>query len=225
MLAFEKAVQMGADGIELDVQLTKDGEVVICHDETLDRTSDGHGELRNYTLSELKQFDFSKPHPEYGFTPLPTLAELLDFMRGNDLAINIELKTGLIAYPGLEEKTVALVRDFGMEERVWYSSFNHQSVLKAKLLAPRAHHAFLLSQALADMPDYANKYGVEALHPDINTLRLFPELVGSLQTQGKRVHVWTVDNLEIMKDMCRLGVDAFITDCPDNGRRIADSDY
>ena len=80
MPAFEKAVQMGADGVELDVQLTKDGEVVICHDEWLDRTSNGHGELRELTLAELKRLDFSKTHPEYGFTPIPTLAEFLDFI-------------------------------------------------------------------------------------------------------------------------------------------------
>ena len=222
MPAFEKAVQMGADGVELDVQLTKDGEVVICHDEWLDRTSNGHGELRELTLAELKRLDFSKTHPEYGFTPIPTLAEFLDFMRGNELVINIELKTGRFRYPGLEEKTVRLVGEFGMAERVWYSSFNHESVMRAKEIARGSHFAFLLAQVFLDMPAYALRHGIEALHPDSAILGLCPDILAQAHTAGQRVHVWTVDSRFEMKEMCRLGVDAFVTDCPDNGRRIVD---
>lgn len=222
MPAFEKAVEMGADGIEMDVQLTKDGQVVICHDEWLDRTSNGHGELRELTLAELKKLDFSKPHPEYGFTSIPTLEEFLDFMQGNELAFNIELKTGCFAYPGLVEKTVALVEKYGLAERCWYSSFNHESVMEAKKLAPESHFGFLLAQVFLNMGEYMKQYGAEALHPSTRILELCPDLLSQVQAAGGRIHVWTVDSRLEMEKMCRLGVDGFITDCPDNGRKIAD---
>ena len=166
--------------------------------------------------------EVSRAHPEYGFTPIPTLVEFLDFMRGNELVINIELKTGRFRYPGLEEKTVRLVREFGMAERVWYSSFNHESVLRVKEIARGSHFAFLLAQVFLDMPAYALRHGIEALHPDSAILGLCPDLLAQAHTAGQRVHVWTVDSRLEMKEMCRLGVDAFVTDCPDNGRRIVD---
>jgi glycerophosphoryl diester phosphodiesterase len=98
MPAFEKAIKMGADGIELDVQLTKDSVIVICHDERIDRTSDGIGWLKDYTLKELREFSFSKTHPEYGDIKIPTLREFLEFFTLTGKGLNIELKTGLFYY-------------------------------------------------------------------------------------------------------------------------------
>lgn len=95
MPAFRKAVEMGADGIELDVQFSRDGEIVICHDETIDRTSNGEGPVRAYTLFELQAFNFCSVHKEFGFVKIPTLREFLTFMRENDFLLNIELKTGV----------------------------------------------------------------------------------------------------------------------------------
>lgn len=122
MPAFEKAVEMGADGIELDVQFSRDGEIVICHDETIDRTSDGEGAVRAYTLTEVKAFNFCSVHPEFGFVEIPTLQEFLDFMGKYDFQLNIELKTGVYDYPGLEAATAEMVRGYGLADRVLYSS-------------------------------------------------------------------------------------------------------
>lgn len=88
MSAFIKACEMGADGIELDVQLTKDGEIVIIHDETVDRVSNGTGWVKDYTLNEIRKLNFAKLHPEYGFTTIPTLQELFQFMSKNKILIN-----------------------------------------------------------------------------------------------------------------------------------------
>ena len=214
---------MGADGLELDVQLTKDGEVVVCHDEYINRTSDGKGALRDFTLAELRQFDFSKPHPEQGRTRIPLLAEVLDFLRGTEMELNIELKTGVVRYPGLEEKTVALVQEFGLAERIWYSSFNHESVRLAKELAPESHTGFLFGQPMLGMPAYAMQHGVEALHPARCLLDVCPRLLEESHAAGRRVHVWVVDSKLDMSHMCELGVDVFFTDCPDNARRIVDA--
>lgn len=105
---------MQADGIELDVQLTKDGELVIIHDETVDRVSDGSGYVRDYTLAELKALDVSRPILDYRMVRIPTLAEVLELIKGTDVEINIECKTGIFYYPGLEEKVVRLVQGKGI---------------------------------------------------------------------------------------------------------------
>lgn len=221
MEAFGKAVQMGADGIELDVQLTKDGEVVIAHDEKIDRVSDRKGWLKDYTLAELKKISFSKTHPEYGFVQIPTLVEFLDFMKGNDLTINIELKTGLLYYDGLESKTLDIVKKTGMQERVWYSSFNHYSLRKIKEIALDSKIGLLCDQNFIDFPQYMDRLQAQAIHPAVSILSN-EEFVENCRAEGIPLHVWTVDVKTEMKRMCELGIDAFITDCPDHGRRIVD---
>ena len=96
MLAFQKAYEAGADGIELDVQLTKDGQVVVIHDEKVDRTTNGTGLVRDYTLEELRKLDASYIYTgEMGFNPIPTFEEYCAWVAGTDLVTNIELKTGI----------------------------------------------------------------------------------------------------------------------------------
>ena len=102
MLAFQKAFETGADGIELDVQLTKDGEVVIIHDETVDRTTDGTGYVRDYPLEVLQKLDASYLYKkEVGFWPIPTLREYCEWVCEKDLVTNIELKTSVFEYKGI----------------------------------------------------------------------------------------------------------------------------
>ena len=220
MPAFEKAIAMGADGIELDVQLTKDGEIVICHDEKIDRTSNGQGWLKDYTLTELKKFNFSNPHPEYGFAEIPTLEELLAMIKPTDLTLNIELKTNMIYYDGLEEKTASLVKRYGMDERVIYSSFNHYSLQKLKKQFPEVQIGLLMGENFVDVPDYPKRLGAMAVHPPVRVLT--KEYIDRCHEHGLKVHTWTVDNLIMIHGVIAMGVDAFITDCPDNGRRIVD---
>lgn len=218
--SFQKAIDMGADGVEFDVQLSKDGEIVICHDERIDRTSDGKGYIKDYTLKELKQFNFNKPHPEYGFVEIPTLKELLDLMQPTNLTLNIELKTGVIYYDGIEEKTAQLVKQYGMEEQVIYSSFNHYSLQKLKTQFLEVQIGLLMGENFVDIPDYPKRLGAMAVHPPVGTLT--KEYIDQCHEYGLKVHTWTVDNLDKMREVITMGVDAFITDCPDNGRRIAD---
>ena len=145
MEAFALAVKQEADGIELDVQMTKDGQVVVIHDETIDRVSDGKGAVRDYTLEELRKFSFSNHMENYKEAAIPTLKEVLEFLKPTNLELNIELKTGIYWYPGLEEKTMELVKEAGMEDRVIYSSFNHYSVQKILELDSNAQCAYLYS--------------------------------------------------------------------------------
>ena len=146
--AFEMAVKQQADGVELDVQLTKDGELVVLHDETLDRTTDGKGFVKDYTLKEVQALKAVKTHPEYQTGRIPMLAEVYDLLKPTGLEINVELKTGIFFYPGIEEKVLKLTKEMGMEERIWYSSFNHYSLKKVKECNPSARTGILYSDGI-----------------------------------------------------------------------------
>ncbi len=217
MPAFIKAVEMGADGIEFDVQLTKDGEIVICHDERIDRTSRGHGFIKDFTLAELKKIDFGKPHVEYGFVEIPTLEEVLNYTKPLAIKLNIELKTGNIYYDKLEEKMVELVRAFDMADRVIYSSFNHYSLEKLHRYAPDAQIGLLMGDDYVRVPEEVNRLGAIAVHPPVRIITR--EYVERCHEHNIKVNTWVVDNPLVMDDVIKMGVDAFITDCPDNGRR------
>ena len=134
--AFQLAVTQQADGVELDVQMTKDEKLVVIHDETIDRTSGGHGRVMDYTLAELKKMKFNRTHPEYADATIPTLAEVYELLKPAGLEINVEIKTGIIFYPEIEERLYRLELEMGMEGKIIYSSFNHYSAMKMKELNP-----------------------------------------------------------------------------------------
>lgn len=93
--AFKLAVDIGSDGIELDVQLSKDGELVVIHDEEIDRTSNGKGFVKDYTLKELKKFNFNHSNSKYHKVNIPTLKEVFELLKSTEMDINVELKTGV----------------------------------------------------------------------------------------------------------------------------------
>ena len=170
LLAFQKGIEAGADGFEFDTHLTKDGEIVIIHDERLDRTTNAQGFVKDYTLEELRKVDASKPFPECGFCGIPTLREYFELIRGRDLLTNIELKNGIFWYEGMEEKVIAMIREYGLEERVILSSFNHRSVMKCKALAPEIRCGFLTMSWLERPGEYTAARCVECYHPLYLTL-------------------------------------------------------
>lgn len=212
--AFELARRMELDGVELDVQLSRDGEVVVIHDETIDRTSDGTGMVVDYTLAELKQFQFAADFPEYGRVTIPTLREVLGIFQSTGMTVNIELKNSVIFYEGLEEKLLELVREYGMEEQVCYSSFNHYSLMKLKRHEPKARIGFLFGEQLLELPEYAKRFGADALHPGMPVIKL-PNWVQESHEQGVRVHVWTVNTEEDILKAVEEGVDSIITNYPE----------
>lgn len=219
MEAFELAVSQNADGIELDVQLSKDGRVVVIHDETIDRVSDGKGFVRDYTLEELRRFSFHNQMAEYRRAEIPTLEEVLEAVRPAGIRVNIELKTGIFAYPGIEEKTAAIVERNHMEDRVIYSSFNHYSVQKILHLQPEAETAYLISDVMLDAEKYAVRTGVPALHPALYHMKMehFPERCAQA---GTKVRVWTVNEESDLGWLIGKNVDAVITNYPERAVRI-----
>ena len=222
--AFRLAAEMGADGVELDVQLTRDGELAVIHDEWIDRVSDGSGRVADYTLEQLKDFNFNKTHPEYAeVCRIPTLREALECLRDTGLAVNIELKTGIDFYEGIEKKTVELVRELGYQNRVIYSSFNHKSVLKVREWEPAARLGFLYSHQLADAAGYARIHNVGAVHPGLSWT-YYEEEVKECIRENIDVNVWTVNDEGEMRRLAGLGVNAIITNYPDVARRVVDGE-
>ncbi|MFR5411820.1 MAG: glycerophosphodiester phosphodiesterase [Enterocloster bolteae] len=215
--AFVLAVEMGADGVELDVQMSRDGHLVVVHDERIDRVSDGSGFVRDYTLKELKGYLFNRTHPEYADARIPTLQEVYELLKETSLCVNVELKTGIYMYDGLEERVLELTRRMGMEERVIYSSFNHYSVKKIKELKPDARTGILYSDGIFHAAAYAESIGADALHPAVYNLQ-YPGVMEAARERGLKVHVWTV-NTEEERLMClEAGVDVIISNYPDRMR-------
>lgn len=219
MEAFRLAHEMGADGIELDVHLTADGEVVVAHDETISRCSNGQGRLLDLTLAELRAFDFSYGKPGYREVRIPTLAEVLAFAKDTGMTVNVELKTFPIAYEGIEALALQRVREAGMENRVVWSSFNHYSLMRLRELAPDAAIGLLYMEPLYRPGRYAADFGAQAVHPFAPTL-LNPGVVEDCRANGIGIHVWTVDAEDDLETCARMELDAVITNVPDVARRV-----
>ena len=208
--AFKKAEKMKADGVELDVQLTKDGELVVIHDETVDRVSGEKGFVKDYTLKELKRLNVSKHMPSYDKkTRIPTLDEVFDLLKNTEMTINIELKNGIVQYKNLEKRVLALVEEYDMLDRIWCSSFNHESIVRMKKLCPDMRCGLLFSDIIVNPAEYASELHVDALHPA--TYHMQDEnYIDKAHGRGLRAHVWTVNEKHEMKALVKAEADAII---------------
>lgn len=192
MLAFEKAAATkGLTGIELDIQLSKDGHIVVCHDERVDRTTDGIGEVRGFTLAELKglRIDAGGGRTEQ----IPTIEEVLDLLEkkfSEGFKLNIELKNSIVRYEGMEEKIVSLVRGRGLQGNVIYSSFSALSLERLRRLEPEAEIGMLDSKVSDCLFKLKGGCGANALHPFWRGIDLPAELL-----QGYAVRAWLSGHL------------------------------
>ncbi len=212
--AFRKALDMKADGIELDVHLSKDGHVVVIHDEKVDRTSNGKGLIRDLKLDELKSLDFGAWFSsEFAGEPIMTLDEVLSLLDGWDGILNIELKSGYVLYDNIEQKVIDLLRQHKRIEKCIISSFNHYSLLEIKKLEPALKIGLLYSAGLVDPWKYAKMVGAEAIHPFFSSAQA--PVVKGCSDNGIIINPWTIDQPEIIKALTQFGVDGIITNVPD----------
>lgn len=217
--AFELAVKQGAHGVELDVHLSKDGEVIVAHDEKIDRVSNGSGYICEMTLRELKQYHFGKGFPEYKNARVPTLREVYELLSGTGLWVNVELKNNEFAYTGMQEKCIALAAEFGMTERVIYSSFNHYGLLAVKEINPRLLCGLLYDATLVRPWAYAVALGMDAIHPKFTELRV-PDQCARAHVAGILVNAWTVNEKEHIRLVAKAGADGIITNYPDRALEV-----
>ncbi len=214
MEAFIMAHKMGADGIEIDIHLSKDGHLVVAHDETVDRCSNGKGLIVEKTLKELLELDFSNGKENYSNTRIPTLEQVLEFIKTSGLTLNIEIKNGIVLYEGIEEKTIKLVSSMGLEDKVLYSSFNHYSLTIVKKLNPNAPIGILSSDVMVDPYLYAKHLNAVAFHPYFKTL-MVPGTIENCKKHGVKINTWTVDKQEDLNWLLKENIDAIITNRPD----------
>lgn len=214
MAAFTKAAEFGATGIETDVQMTRDGHLVLIHDESLKRTtSSKKGLVKDITLSELKELDAGTWfHSKFKGERVPTLEELLIWLSSNSILLNIELKNGIVPYSGMEEKVIRCVKYHGMTNRVIISSFNHSSLLRCKEISADVSTGLLYNEEISNLWEYTQYMKVSSLHPKKKLVT--QRLVDRAHAQGVRVFPWTVNRISEMKKLMRLRTDGLITDYP-----------
>ena len=220
--AFSLAIEQKADCIELDVHLTKDGEIVVAHDELLERVSNGTGHINDHTLDELKALDFGKLIPGSPACRIPLLSEVFSLVYPTNLSLNIELKTTDRLYTGLPEKLIALAGKYAMGERIIYSSFNHYSLRQLKEIEPSAKIGLLYQMGMVDPWVYAGYVKADAIHPNYMIVASLPETVARCHENGIQVNVWTVDDKGAVQLMLECGVDGIITNKPDSAVALRD---
>ncbi|MEQ3663147.1 MULTISPECIES: glycerophosphodiester phosphodiesterase [unclassified Olleya] len=204
--SIQKALDLGVDGIEIDVHVCKTGELVVFHDFTLDRITDGTGEIGKFSLSELKQLKVENLHS------IPTLTEVLDLI-DNKIFINIELKGEHTANP-----TCAVIKDY-VDNKNWtmdhfiVSSFQEKELLDVFSCNPNIVLGVLTKASVNQAVALAKRINAKAIHP--NLALLSKDNVKQTQDQGYKVNVWTVNTKQAIARMKSYNVDAIISDFPD----------
>ncbi len=227
--AFEKSIELGCDGFETDIHLTKDGIPVVCHNFTIDDTSNGKGYIKDMTLEELREFDFgSYRGKEFEGTKIPTLDEFLTLCEKMPMNIlDIELKSQSFGDAGTElaEKTINAVKDHGLFDELLISSFDPAILVVCKKIDKACKTGILyspdkpISLKIASRPvRFAREIGADALHPHyMYVTKLYVERA---HRAGIQVNPWTIDKELTAKRLIAFGVDGLITDTPDLMNKI-----
>lgn len=215
MLAFQKAYDAGVDGIELDVQMTKDGEIVVIHDERVDRTTNGIGYVKDFLYKQLRLLDAgSWFHDRFARQRVPALMEVMEWVQNLDkkIMINIELKNNVIDYPHLEEKLLKMIGQFQLEKQVVLSSFNICSMLKARRLHPSIEIGTLFEGIHESAIPKAKVVDAQAIHGDL--LFVLSSEGRKAVAQGLKLRVYTVNDTKITAMLQDAEVSALMTDFP-----------
>ena len=218
--SFDRALELGADWIELDVHLTRDGALAVIHDEKVDRTTDGRGFVRDHTLAELKQLDAGSWFgPEFAAQRIPTLDEVLLWARGRHTPVDVEIKNAPIYYTGIEEAVVESLDRTAMAEQVIVISFDHRSVQRVKMLDSRIVTGVLYAARPTDAGlGLARAAKADAVLPHWAYVTL--EDVQTAHAAGLAVAPWATSDPEILHRLIGAGVDAIGTNHPDVLRQI-----
>lgn len=217
LAAFDKAVEMQADYIEIDVQLSKDDLPVVIHDDTLDRTTNGTGNISAHTFQELRSLDagswFDK---DYAGEKIPSLNEVLE-MYGEKINILIELKSPEL-YPGVEEKVAEALAKYKLDtsNNIVIQSFNHPSVIKSAELLPEITHGVLAGEDYKNVTDQQlQEFAAYAEYFNPNLKIVSFELVDNVHQAGMKISPYTIKTKAEAERIYKFGVDGLITDYPD----------
>lgn len=223
--AFKKSIEIGCDGFETDIHLTKDGIPVVCHNFTIDETSDGTGAIKDMTLEQLRAFDFGKyKGDEFTGVKIPTLDEFLELSKsmGDKMRVlDIELKSERVGEAGTElaEKTIDAVKNHGLFDRLLISSFDPALLVVCKKVDKKCKTGILYSPnkwlgfKISTHPvSFAREIGADALHPFY--VYATKGYVERAHKAGLQVNPWTVNKEKNINQLINAGVDGIITDDP-----------
>lgn len=212
--AFRKAIEMGCDGIELDVHLSKDGYVMVIHDDTLERTTNGIGAVSDYNLSELKSLNAAKLYPnKYLGVKIPTLEEVFQLLLHNNIRLTVELKGN---YDNLPDKVVNLIKIYKLNNRVTISSYNHDYLKHIKSLNPDILTEADFFVVMEDIIKFAQKLEVNVLCGEYKYIeRMCTLKVKRIKKNNLSLLVYTVDDEENMLKLIKKGVDGIMTNRPE----------
>jgi glycerophosphoryl diester phosphodiesterase len=220
LAAFRLAVEHGADAVELDAKLTADGQIVVIHDQTVDRTTGAHGIVRRMTLAQLKLLDAgSHFHASFSGEPIPTLAEVFAAV-GDRIRINVEITNYKSLWDALPERIADLVIASGMQKQVFFSSFHPLNLWRIRRRLPDTHAALLTLPGW--MKRGQGRLGLaispRLIHPYYTDLTA--ENLAREHSLGRRLNVWTVNDPEEMRRLFKMGIDGIITDDPLLARQV-----
>jgi glycerophosphoryl diester phosphodiesterase len=211
--AFELALKQGADVIEFDVHLSADQQVVVIHDETLERTTNGHGIVGETTLADLKKLDAgSWRGAEFAGQKIPTLDEVLAWARGR-CNLDIEIKADPEPYEGLERIVVDLIHQHTMQDEVLVISFDHRVVQRVKSLAPDLATGILYNCRPVDPLALARMAGADAIMPTCDFCD--EETIARAHEAGLSVNSWATSDTSVMAKLIARGVDSICSNHPD----------
>ena len=214
IVAFKAVAKLPIYGVELDVHLTKDGELVVIHDESIDRTSTGTGNVKDLSLAELRAYDYgSWFSSEFANESIPTLKDVLQIFKDTNHHINIELKSDIFPYEGLGNKVLHEIESLGIADRVVVSSFDHEAIREFKKSAPHIEVALLTMEVLVDAYDYARFIPADALH--IFLPAAMRKMTKEALLKGSIIRVFTVNEIEYAQALHEIGVHAIFTDYPE----------
>jgi glycerophosphoryl diester phosphodiesterase len=212
--AFDLAVKQGAPAIEFDVKVTSDGHVVVIHDQTVDRTTNGTGAVTKLSLAALREMDAgSKKSEQFRGEKIPTLDELFETV-GKKIFMNVELTNYATPFDALVPKVAALIKKHGLEQRVMFSSFFPHNLMNAARLLPNVLRGQLFLEGNTGwwQRAWGRLISLQAEHPWKDDVTV--EYVKSAHARGRRVQVWTVNDPADMRRLRAAGVDAIFTDDP-----------
>lgn len=210
--SFQKALELGADFLECDIHLSKDGELIIIHDDKVDRTTNGSGYVKNFTLAELKKLDAGgKFHSSFAGEKIITLNELLDEFYG-ETGLLIEIKKPSM-YPGIEEKVAGLLNEYKDLDSIIVQSFDIESMRKMNILLPELEVALLMKpsiqplspQKIIDMTSFATYINFKISYVN-------KRVIDQIHNQGGKVLVWSTKDQGWVNKAYQYGVDGIITD-------------
>lgn len=206
--SFYLGLVQGANGIETDVQRTKDGVLVLFHDDTVDRVSDGQGKLSDFTLAELEKLKIYGNNTRGFYDKILTFEEFLEKFSNYDLSFAIELKG-----EGVEEDTLEMIKSFGAFEKTTFTSFKFDYIKKIKELDPNARVGYLTQNTCEEHIEQLIGIGGEEIAPKASELT--EENIALYRSRGLGVRAWGVQSIELMKKMCNLKVDGMTVNFPD----------